>query len=609
MQKIRLAGVSDPRITSSLMTMGNDAFLASINLFALRRQFPDTIECLKSTLQLNQEETDSILLSLPNSLSTGFAVEKTLDFLVSLADGNVERVNAAVLKQPDFLSLSVTEIEDRIDERRQSVHTTEDMIIIATMTDEDYQTYLSLEMLQKMLNFTQNEIDSILVGSRVMAWQNATHTLATKIDYLLTQGSKDNVKNAILSRPKLLSHPLEKIRSMSNVLVTKKSKYATLQFRNESQATLRDALGLAKKDADFIISHSRYLSLRDPDEFLLPKLNYLLSEFDGSKKHVASCVLSNPGLLDYSLCDLIMPRMKLLINAGLDPSQINDIISLRSSEINQRMELQTYLNLTDTELDRLIPMKSWLGQRGLRKSAELAIQYLASHLNGSIDDLKQILLEEPKLLTLSVLKTIQPRMDMLLDSGCPPADIRKIGLISQRKAEEFCSKCQLRTRLGFSSDQMDCLLASVSIRPSSSLIEKVDYLLQNVFGGSKQKLNSAILQHPALLKQSLKQTIQPRVEVLHYLESIGLGYQPIDIADFFALSDSGFTKELVPQAKNWYPPLSNDLDGRHRIEHTDNHITSGKDDILGILKEYSPTLALAFSDESNREGARVVHWR
>lgn len=603
MERIQQAGLSDPQTISALITMSDDAFLRNdVSLNYMRRQFSEMIGMLETTLKFDQEETVSLLLAFGNNLAAPVDVAGAVNYLLSLADSDVDRVKAAVLKQPDLLLLSPYELENRIVERISPLQTeADDTFTIVTMTDTDYQTRLSLNTLQNMLHFTENEIYSIMAGRRGMAWQNDTLTLATKIDYLLSQGTKDDVKNAILTQLKLLSYSLEELKSMSNALAAKRSKYTVLRFKEETRAILRDALGLAAEDVNSVLSRSRYLLVRDPEEFLVPKLDYLVSLFDGecSKNHVATFVLANPGLLDHSLRDWIMPRVKLLMDSGLDLTQINGIISPSPHEMSQRKKLQTHLNLTDTELESLIPMKFWLRQPRLRQNAEPNIQYLASHL--TTDDLKLILLEEPKLLTLSLSKKIQPRMEMLLGSGCPSTDMSKIVVLSQSKAEDYCCLCGI---LGFSSNQMNRLLTSIGTRQSSeSLKEKVDYLLQHAFGGSKKTMKAAILQNPALIKQSLKNT-KPRMDTLQYLHSIGLEYHPSDIASFFTQSYSSFTKELAPKVQNWYP---NELD---KGEVTGNDIiTSEKDVILASLKDLSPSLAMAYSDESNREGARVVHWR
>jgi len=619
MEKIRLVGETDPATISALITMGDDMFLEwwrpfykNITLVALRSQIPDTIELLKSALHLNQTETDSLLLLLPDNAKERTNIESVLKLLLSLANGDVEPVKAALLEHPHSLSLSLSELKKRIDKVKLSVRTKEDMVRAVTMAEEDYQKLVSLDILQNILNLTANEIESISASSVKMDWQSTTTTLAAKLDYLLSHGSQDDVKNAILSRPKLLSYPLEKLQNMNNVMTPTISKYARLCFGNESGKIIGHELGLERDDVDFIVSNSRYLSLRDPEDFLRPKLNYLLSEFNGSKEEVAACVLNNSGLLDYSLRDWIVPRMKLLHGAGLDPSQINNIISLGTHEINERVELQQNLNLTDIELERLMPIHNWLGGRRPRQSIEPTIAYLTSQLNGSMNDLKQVLLQEPRLLSLSLVKTIEPCMNVLLESGCSPLEISKVVVLSRRKMEEYCSKQYLCRRLNISSIQGDYLLASFCNKEQSvsSLQGKLDYLQHHIFRDSRYQLKSSILEEPAILKQSLEHTIEPRTDVLHFLKSVGMEYDSNDMAGFYTQSETLFIKRLAPKVNNWYPQFSSELDQHGKGGNPGNDDKTDENDIHNALKHFSlPLASFIYSDESNRDGARVVHWR
>ena len=595
MRQIKQAGVSDCQQSLTLMTMDDDMFLANITFICLRNQYSDTIEALQSTLLLNQEETDSLLLSFATQYELserGDNIIHTLSYLIDLAHGDTQRVRAAILKQPGLLLYYPKELENRVVERTSSLGTTEDAFSILIMSEEDYQKQLSLCVLQDMLNFTQKEIEVVLNGDK----REMDVSVANKIDYLLSQGSKDDVKNVILSQPRLLRNPLEKLQNI-NVMATKEGVSATHRFWNESRVILQNTLGLAESDTNYVLSRCRYLSLRDPEDFLVPKLNYLLVEIE----NLTSCVLENPMLLDYSLNDWIKPRMELLIGTGLDPSQINDIISLSSREIEQRQELQTKFGFTNTELEHILPLKNW---RRLRNTSEHNIQYLSSQLNSSIADLKKIVHEEPKLMTSSLSKTIMPRMELLVESGCAPTDISKVLTLPQTKVEEHCSKCCLCRKLGFTPKQMDNIFSSsrgsILCQSPSVVGEKVDYLLHNVFRSRKQKLKAALLSNPLMLKQSLNEIIQPRTVTLNYLASIGVEYSPSDIARLFSLSDSRFAKELVPQIITW---------SQESFEEVYDSI-SEKENILSMLKDFSPTaVSFAYADDANRELARVVHWR
>ena len=481
--------------------------------------------------------------------------------------------------------------------------TTEEVIDKLAMSDNDFETYLVLETLQKLLNFTQKEIDcisdSIVCGSRGIVWRNTTITLASRIDYLLTQGSKDDVKNAIMSRPRLLSYPLEKLRAMSGVLSVRRSTYHPWRFEDESRAVLREVLELTEENVSTIVSGSHYLSLRDPEDFLVPKLNYILSAFDGDRQQAAAAVLENPRLLDYPL--------ELLKEASLDPIQINDVMRISPQKIHERWELQTRLNLSHIELEQLVPLKDWLVHRSLRQSAGPIIEYLSSQLDGSVSELRQIVFEEPKLLTLSLSKVIQPRMDMLSAFECPPADIGRIAILSKQRAENYCAKCWLCKKLDLSSSQMDHVFGSGSNRweSASVTIEKVDHLLHSVFGGSTSKLKEAIVEQPALLTKSLTRTIRPRAELLHFLEAVGLEYSPTDLPGFFVQPDSTLAGALLPHAKNWHPPASSELNKTSEVRDS----TSDEDDILTTLSDFGlPSATFVHADEANRDSARVVYW-
>jgi hypothetical protein len=155
---------------------------------------------------------------------------------------------------------------------------------------------------------------------------------------------------------------------------------------------------------------------------------------------------------------------------------------------------------------------------------------------------------------------------------------------------------------------MDRVFASGGKRweSASSIIEKVDYLLHSVFGGSRQKLKAAIVEEPALLTQSLTRTIQPRVEVLRFLESNGFEYHPMDLAGFFTQSDSVLAKTLVPNAKIWHPPASNGSNGRRKGGES----TSQEDNLLATLDHFDlPLATFVYADDASRDSARVVHWR
>ena len=135
----------------------------------------------------------------------------------------------------------------------------------------------------------------------------------------------------------------------------------------------------------------------------------------------------------------------------------------------------------------------------------------------------------------------------------------------------------------------------------------MDYLLLNVFGGSKERLKSALLKEPALLKQPLEK-ILPRIDILQFLQSVYL--DPSDTALFLTQHTTKFAKALVPTMKSWYPKiLKSPEEGEHERKDSQNEIIIKEDEIHAAVKDVIPMLFMAYSDKFNREIARVVHWR
>jgi len=600
MERLQLAGATiDSEQTSALMNMSYDDFLSSITLFELRHKYFNVSECLQSTLQMNVNETDMILLSFASMEVSIHNINKTIGYLRDLADGDVLQVKHAILQHQELLLSSLSSsLEYRLSERTSPLlgnSTTNDMLQIVTMTEEDYQSYLSSITLQKI--FTQREIKSILTEAEgVLDASNVT----TNLDYLLTQGSTYDVKNALLSRPKILFYPLEKLHDMSNVLATTRRNKKTYQFRSESRAVLKDTLDLTTEEAEYVLSCCKYTSLNDPQVFLVPKLDYLLSKF-GESKELALCVLDNPRLLDYSLEDLIIPRMDMLIEEGLDPYHINDIMLLTQEEIDERKGLQMQLNMTGSELNHLLPLTEWHHVKTSSKRNN--IEYWALQLDSSPDDnLKKVLLKEPMLLKLSLGNTIMPRMELLVESGCPPSDISEIASLSYTKAQEYCTKMYLCKKLDLSPIKLDKLLADVpKSKYTYDLREKVD-ILYHVFDQSKIKLKEALFSRPSILKQPLNERIKPRTDVISYLKSMGLVFSPKEMVRLFTLSESKFAKDIAPRIKTWSPIL-------YKKYKEDGTTIKKNDDILSILKDFPPSIQYSYSDETNREVARIVHWR
>ena len=611
MQQINLEGVSAREIVTLITMDDDDAYLANITLISLRSQYLEMIEALQDTLMFDQDEVDMLLLSLETNLTVrGGNIQSALNYLLDLAYGDVQKTKPVVLMMPELIIHSSGELKEKVDKLKSSlsISTTTDLLPFLGMTEEEQEKELSMITIQRILHFTNNEIDDLKTRSKDIL----NTGMDARIAFLLGLGChqlggevyestprRDEVKTALLLRPKLLSCSIDKLPSVSSVLATIKSGSMTHRFYNESLSMLRDSLGLSVEEASYVVSRCHYLSLRDPDDFIAPKLNYLLSVM--KREEFKLCVLNSPRLLDYSLDDHTIPRMNILLSAGVEPSQIIHIISLTKNEIEARIKLHTRLNLTDAE--HLLP--AWKNWRRMRRRCDLNAQYLMSHLNESIVDLKNVLLREPKLLTFSLSKTIRPRMEMLMDSCCPPTDISKIAKLSQRKAEQHCLKCYIYKRFGLSPKQMNTVFPVIKRKWESpkAIREKGEYLFEYVFEGSMEQLKTAVLSNPLLLKQSLSNTIKPRTVVFKYLVSVGLQYSPSETARFYTQSNSKFSNELVPQIKTWSPLIFKKNEGSSYDAITE------KEDIVSMLKDFKSSLSLTYSDESNREAAKIVHWR
>jgi mTERF domain-containing protein len=652
MEQLKAAGIEPNKITVGI-SMSEARFQQWLSSSKSKRMMQSIIAKQNSTasgvlhrdLNLNEDDLNLIYSELPEINDwTVSSIGSWITYLKAELNVSVDELKDTLLSHPQLLDgSSRPKLKLRL-KMLKLVCPVLDNLDTLFLSDDEFQGWMrqkkkefgsKLSYLTKKLGLNDNERRSLLSEMPSLDTSQANKIFQHRLNYLFAHfsHSTEDARLLILGHPSLLDLPIKRIIeprmqrlqlagvsyptakltsiNMTDDTILPNTGAVLTMSDNDYRAyfslnLLRNFLNLTQKDADYVLLHTRYLLLRDPEDFLLPKLNYLLEAFHGCKSRAATCVLANPALLDYSLDDWIVPRMKLVLNAGLDPSEINNIVTLTPREVNQRVQLQTNLNLTDIELNQLLPMKDWLAQRRLRGSVEPIIQYLYS-LNLSMNDVKKTLVGEPKLLTLSLSKTIQTRMELLLESGCPPTDIGKIVLLPQRKVDEHCIKFYLCARLRFSSKHMSRLFASIrSPRQSlSELREIVEYLLHNVFEDSELMLKAAIVQDPKILKQSLQQTIQPRTEALQYLNSIGLGHDPSDIVGFFTQSDSSITKKLVPKMKTWNPTV---LAGTLGGEYIDD-ATQEKNRILSTLKDFPQSLALVYSDEPNREVASVVHWQ
>jgi mTERF domain-containing protein len=642
MEQLKAAGIPAHKITVGI-SMTEARFQQWMSSSQSKRMMQSIITKRNSSvsgviyrdLNLNEDELNLISSELPQINDwTLSSMRRWLTYLKNELRISSNELKDTVLSHPQLLDRSSRPKLKRRLNMLGSVCSVPDNLDTLCLSENEFHGWIGrkkkesgskLSYLTRELVLNDTESRSLLSEMPSLDTARANKIFQQRLEYLSAHisDSTEELKLMILRHPSLLDlsvkrtiEPrMKRLRLAIDIDDTPLPNIAPLLIMSDndyhaylSSRLLRNLLNLPQKDAEFVLLHTRNLLLRDPEDFLLPTLNFLLQAFDGCKTRAATCVLTNPALLDYSLDDWIMPRMKLVLDAGSDPSEINEIVSLSSRKLNQIVELQTNLNLTDTELNCLLPMKDWFAQRCLRGRVQPVIQYLRS-LGLSMDDVKRVFLEEPKLLTVSLSKTIQPRMKLLLESGCSPSDIGKILLLPQREVDTHCFKSYLSARLRFSSKETRRLFASFQNSKQSlrELRGIVEYLLHNVFGDSELLLKAAITQDPAILELSLQQ-IRPRAEILHYLESTGLEYNSSDVVGFLKQSDSGITKELVPRMNTWYPTVSHMLDEKLGGEKIDS-ATQEKNRILATLKDFPQALALAYSDEPNREEIAVVHWR
>ena len=587
MQQIRAAGISDLQTTTALFNMSDEEFQA----WTLRNEYPETIDFLKTSMHFSQDDLDLFLLQVAGVFISDANLKEAVKFLLNLSGGNLKDVKTIVLDNLHLL-LSSKALRERMGLREALLRKARqywdfDEVATMVMSEEEFDYQLSLSdakmLLHKKLNFTQKELDFVV--SQQVVRKNFPLDLAAKVDYIMSRDVGVGIDIAILAKPQLLSYTIEKLRKITHVALSRSSK-AKLIYEKETKDTLL-AFGLSNIDATKIVSHSRMLGMRHPQMILKPKLDLLMSIW--KKKDITARALAKPLLLDKSVTEL-----ELLVKKSLSLSKTDNNVALGAYKIILQ-QLKAKLNLTETESEH-ISASTQLGSDTMS-----TIKYLTTQL-VSMGDLKRVILSEPKILSLSLSKRIKPRMELLLERGCDPTDIISIALSSQRQAEGFCLQCYFRREFELSQKQVDRLLSEFLTDKQSrrsSLQQKVEYLLPNAFGGSRKKLKEAILKNPSILKQSIDQTIKPRVEVLQLLESAG--FNITEYGPFLSMRNSEFTNELLLQ-KSWIPKQTVDKNSLTPSPTSNDHATA--------VREMMPSsLAISFSDEDNRDLATVVQWR
>jgi hypothetical protein len=402
--------------------------------------------------------------------------------------------------------------------------------------------------------------------------------LAAKLDCLMSRHFDVGADIAILARPRLLSYHIDKIRNMTIVPLARRNKAKYLY--EEETLDMLVAFGHTKGDASDIFYGSKVLGIRHPEIVLKPKLDILLSAWE--QKDIIAFALAKPLLYDKSVTELA-----LLVKTGMLPSNTDNFAPLVADEIKAE------LNLTDVECARIFPMKEPDIQ--LKSTYEcLSAQF------SSKEDVKRVLLSEPNILSLP-LSQVKPRMELLLEWGCDPANIIFVSLLSRRKAEEFCMKSYLQREFELSQKQVDLLLQKILTNRQSvgSLLEKLEYLLPNAFQGSRTKMKREILKNTSILTQSMA-LFKARRKTLQLLEAVG--FDVTEYGPLLSMSRSDFTNEFLPQRKSWSPMSTSEMEKTSLTTQTNAHAAD--------VREMMPSsLTISFSDDDNRDVASVVHWR
>ncbi len=587
MQQIRAVEVKDLQKVTELFAMSDKEFQAWI----LKNKYAQTIDLLRTSfVHLSQDDLDSFLQQVARMSVSDAHLKDAVQFLLSLSGGNLEGINTIAHDNPHLL-LSTQALRERKMLRESLCHKVKlywdyDEMTTLMMSEDEFEYQLSLcdvmMLLHKKLNFTRKEVDFVV--SRQVR-KDFPIDLTAKLDYLMSRDVGVGIEIAILTKPKLLSHTIEKLRNVTRVALSSKSK-AKLIYEEETK-TMLSAFGFSNVDAELIFSRSRILGIRHPQVLLEPKLELLLSMC--KKEDVISNARAKPLLFDKSMTELE------LLKTRLPSSKTKKKSSRGASNIKEIEQLKAELNLTESEFELLFPT------RQLGRDTMSAWQYLSTQVD-STEDLKRVILSEPRILSLSLSKRIKPRMELLLERGCGPTDILSIALLSQKKAEEFCLRCYFCREFEFSQKQADHLLGEVLTNKQlrSSLQQTVEYLLPNAFEGSRKKMKDALLKNPSILKQSFDHTIKPRVELLQFLQLAGFNVSVSDYGPLLSMRNSEFTNELLLQ-KSWSP--------KQTVNQNPSTAPNTNPQAAAVNEMMPISMVISFSDEDNRDVATVVHWR
>lgn len=580
-QKIREAGISDPQTTATLVSMPN----AEFENWTRENEYSKTLALLRtSSIHFSQDDVDVFLHNLAGVTMSDANLVEAIKFLLELSSSSeLDSVKMNVRDKPHLLTTPKA-FEGRISSRESLLREVTktywhfDKISMIMMSQEEFDYKISSsnakELLNQKLNFTEKEMDFILSRQPKSSIPSASD-LAAKLDCLMSRHFDVSADIAILARPRLLSYHIDKIRNMTTVPLARRNKAKYLY--EEETLDMLVAFGHTKGDASDIFYGSKVLGIRHPEIVLKPKLDMLLSAWE--QRDIIAFALAKPLLYDMSVTELA-----LLVKTGMLPSNTDNFAPLVADEIKAE------LNLTDVECARIFPMKEPDIQ------LKSTYQYLSAQFSSSRKDLKRVLLSEPNILSLP-LSQVEPRMELLLEWGCDPANIIFISLLSRRKAEEFCMKSYLQREFELSQKQVDLLLQKVLTNRQSvgSLLQKIEYLLPNAFQGSRTKMKREILKNTSILTQSMA-LLEARIETLQLLEAVG--FDVTEYGPLLSMSRSEFTNEFLPQRNSWSPMSTSEMDN-------DSNYALAAD----VREMVPPTLTISFSDDDNRDLASVVHWR
>lgn len=631
MEELLNAGIKPNKITVGI-PMNEDNFKKWIHSMRTNLDLSiwnsAAVSYLCSKCNFSHQEIKSICARLPDFADTYIAVlQSRISYLEDVFE--TEDIRHFLLEYPALLDVSPNkQLRRRLDKLRFAGLPLIDNINTVNWDIDKFDNWVkpkvreatNLKRLGSTLVLRQNETEALL--SSVSEISLSAGNAVDVAEYLLTafSNSKALAKEVVTEHPALLLRDAKDLRKKVERRLNRMDRFGVsiidmpsivtmaddqfdkylqnecfqIDYTNETAHTLSEMLDLREPEVQFIISRCRDQKFKDPKQWLLPKLSYMLSKL--SKKQVAACFRTHPNLLHDSLEQKIIPRIQMLVDAGVSQENATQVFYLSNKDMYQRSRIQKQFNLTGDELKRVVPFKMWLEQIRFRCSVEPKLEYLSSQLNNLVD-LKQILLDNPSILRLSLTKQIIPRVKLLLEYTSQPSEIASIMSMSATDAEKSLLKLYFCNKLDFSEEEANKLLSDdFRIQHSfSELIEKMDYLLTQLFEGATSDLKRILLSKPAILQKSLKNTLMPRVEALQLLRSVDLGCTLADIGEFLTKRNDKYEQDMVPTMMNWdAAPKSNE--------------GYNENDIWAALHEYAPPLVFASSNDFNRETARIVHW-